>query len=83
MDTTFIIVSSIILLNINIKLFIISLIEILLYFLVYLLFKNNFIIKSEEVLESESEYNTELYESIKGYKVNRNLNNINLENKKV
>lgn len=83
MDTTFIIVSSIILLNINIKLFIISLIEILLYFLVYLLFKNNFIIKSEEVLESESEYNKELYESINGYEVNRNLNNINEQNKKV
>lgn len=83
MDTTFIIVSSLILININIKLFIISFIEIILYFLIYLIFKNNFIVKSEEVLESESEYNKQLYESINGYEVNRNINNIKEQNKKV
>lgn len=83
MDTTFIIISSLILISINIKLFIICLIEILLYFLIYLLFKNNYIVKCEEVLESESEYNKQLYESINGYEVNRNLNIINEQNKRV
>ena len=83
MDLVFIIVSFLILVSINTKLFIISFIELLLYLLVYLIFKNIIIVKNEEVLDNESNYNKQLYESINGYETNRNINYLENQNKKI
>ena len=82
MDIIFIIISFLILISINIKLFIFNFIEIIFYLLIYLIFKNKIIVINEEVLDSESNYNKILYESINGYEINRNLNYLNEQNKK-
>ena len=83
MDMIFIIVSAFILISINMKLFIITSVELMLYLLIYLLFKNIIIVKNEEVLDNESNYNKMLYESINGYEINRNLNYLNEQNKRI
>ena len=83
MDLLFTILSSIILLLINYKLFLINIIEILIYFIIVLIFKNSFNNKIEDVLISEGEYKKTINESINGYAVNKNINMINYVNKKI
>ena len=82
MDLLFTILSSIILIFINYKLFLISIIELLMYLFVVLLFKNSFSIKSENVLISESNYKKTINDSITCYETNRNINMIKNINKK-
>ena len=66
-----ILISLSILLIINTKLFIIFLIEMILYFIIVISYKRIYRVKTEEVLESESVYNKILNESIYGYESNR------------
>ena len=82
-DTLFIILSSIILISINYKLFIISFIEIVFYLIIVLLFKYIFTIKSEDVLVGKSKYKKNIIESINGYESNKNLNIISNICKKI
>ncbi len=72
-----IITSMFILLNINTKLFMINFIEIILFIIVLVIFKrkNNF--RTEQVLESNTQYEKILSENIYGYEINKNLNMIN------
>lgn len=72
-----IIISMIILLYINVNLFLINLFGIFIYYLIVILFKNTFNIKTQNVLESDGEYNKILNESICSYETNRNLNMLN------
>ena len=82
MDLLFTILSSIILLSINYKLFLINILEIIIYFFIVLLFKNTFDRKVESLLISEGEYKKTINESINSYEVNRNINMIKYINKK-
>lgn len=66
----------IILLYIDIKLFIINIISLLLYFIIVILFKNKFNLKLEQLLENKSIYNKFLNENIYSYEINRNINQI-------
>ncbi len=83
MDLLFTVISSIILLSINYKLFLINIVEIIIYLFVVLLFKNSFVIKSEKFLICEGEYKKTINESINGYETNKNINMINYINKKI
>lgn len=76
-DLLFIIISLIILLSINYKLFFINLISMIFYYLVILIFKNILVTKNENILIGESEYNKILNETINGYEGIKNLNLIN------
>ncbi len=82
MDLLFTILSSIILLSINYKLFLIYLIEIIIYLIIVLLFKRSFDNKTENLLISEGEYKKTINESINSYESNRNIDMINYFNKK-
>lgn len=75
-NSILIIMSMIILLYINIKLFIINIISLLLYFIIVILFKNKFNLKLEQLLENKSIYNKFLNENIYSYEINRNINQI-------
>lgn len=77
-DVLFIIISSIILIKISLKVYLITLIELLLYFIVNLIFKNNHYSKIENLLISNSNYNKTLNESINGYESIINLNMIKI-----
>ncbi len=76
-------ISFIILLSLNMKLFIISLVELFLYFFLVVLFRKKSNIRSEEVLISNSLYEKNLSECIYGYETNKNLNMINENIKKL
>lgn len=78
-----VITSMIILLTINRKLFIINVIEIILYLLIVILSKNRNDIRTEQVLESNSQYDKILTENIYGYEINKNLNMTNQLMKKL
>ena len=82
MDLLFTILSSIILLSINYKLFLICLFEILVYFIIVLIFKKTFELKIENLLISEGEYKKTINESINGYETNKNIDMIKYVNKK-
>ena len=73
----------IILLIINKNLFIINIIELIIYFLIVVIYKRTFNTKSEDLLVSESNYNKCLNESINGYEINKNLNMVNNTIKKI
>lgn len=75
--------SIIILLNINKTLFLINVIEIILYFIIIISFKKSYSKKSEELLISQSNYEKVLNESIYGYETNKNLNMTNQTLKKI
>ena len=77
LDSLIILSSLIILLKINIKLFLVSIIELILYLIIILIFKNKYSIRNENTLISESNYNKTLVDSIYGYENNRNLNLLN------
>ena len=83
MDLLFTILSSVILLSISYKLFLINIIEIILYLIIVLFFKNIYSKKIEEVLISEGEYKKTINESINGYETNKNINMIKYINKKI
>ena len=76
-NSILIILSMIILLNINKKLFLISIIEITLYFIITISFKKSYSKKSEEILISQGNYEKVLNESVYGYETNKNLNMTN------
>lgn len=78
-----IIISLIILLTINIRLFCLCVLELLLYYFIVLIFKQIFNKKNDEMLISEGEYNKVLNESINGYEINKNLYMINEMIKKI
>ena len=78
-----IILSIIILLNINTKLFLISIIEITLYFIITISLKKTYSKKSEEILISQGNYEKVLNESVYGYETNKNLNMTNEILKKI
>lgn len=82
MDLLFTVLSSIILLSINYKLFIICFIEIIIYFVIVLLFKHSYTLKTENLLIKEGEYKKTINESINGYETNRNIDMIKYVNKK-
>ncbi len=69
-----VIISLFILLTINIKLFLLTCLELGLYYLTVVIFKSSFNKKSEDVLINEGNYNKTLNESINGYEINKNLN---------
>jgi len=73
-DFVLIIISVIILLFINKKLFLINFIAMSIYLFIVILYKKTFRIKSEKILESESEYNKCLNDNICGYESNLNIN---------
>ena len=83
MDLLFTVLSSIILLFINYKLFLINIIELVFYLFIVLLFNSSFTHKTEEVLVSEGEYKKTINESINGYETNKNINMLNNINKKI
>lgn len=72
-----IIISMIVLLTINKKLFIINLIEIIIYTILVIVYKNKNKITSEQLLISNNDYEKILAENIYGYEINKNLNMIN------
>ncbi len=74
LNILFIIFSSIILININLKLFIILFIVIFIYYVIVLLMKNNYVLKNEKLIESYSYYNKVLNDSIYSYEIDNNLN---------
>ena len=67
-------ISFILLLKINIKLFIIYIIEITIYILITLIYKNKNNKHIDEILINESNYNKTLNDSIYSYEINKNLN---------
>lgn len=67
-------ISFILLLKINIKLFIIYIIEIIVYILLTLIYKNKNNKYIDEILINESNYNKTLNDSIYSYEINKNLN---------
>ncbi|MGM9875541.1 MAG: cysteine peptidase family C39 domain-containing protein [Bacilli bacterium] len=67
-------ISFILLLKINIKLFIIYIIEITIYILITLIYKNKNNKHIDEMLINESNYNKTLNDSIYSYEINKNLN---------
>ena len=69
--------SMIVLLSINIKLFIINIISLFLYFIVVISFKNKFDKNTEKLLDNKSLYNKILNENIYSYESNRNINLLN------
>ena len=76
-DILFILFSSIILIFINYKLYLINIFILLIYYLIILLFKNIFIKNTEESLIYEGNYSKCINESINGYESIKNLNMIN------
>ena len=83
LDALIILSSLIILININTKLFVINIIEIIIYLLLILLYRNRFNIKNENTLICESDYNRTLTDGIYSYENNKNLNLISLTIKKI
>ena len=77
-DIIFLIISSIILININYKVFLINIVEIFIYYLIMILYKKSYICKSEDVLISNTDYNKCLLDSINSYNINKNLNMIKI-----
>lgn len=77
-DIIFLIISSIILININYKVFLINIVEIFIYYLIMILYKKSYIYKSEDVLISNTDYNKCLLDSINSYNINKNLNMIKI-----
>ncbi len=73
-DVIFIIVSSIILIRINYKVYFLTIIELFIYYLITLLFKSNYYKKTENILISYSSYTKSLNESINSYESISNLN---------
>ena len=73
-DIILIVISAIILLFINVKLFIIYFIEMILYLIIVLIYRKKYIIESENILVSDAKYNKCLNESICGYENNLNIN---------
>lgn len=73
-DIILIVISVIILLFINVKLFIIHFIEMILYSIIILVYRKKYIIESENILVSDSVYNKCLNESIYSYESNLNIN---------
>ena len=69
-----VLISMIILLKINIKLFIIYLTEIIIYILVLIIYKRTNNKYIDNILINESNYNKTLNESIYSYEINKNLN---------
>ena len=67
-------ISFILLLKINIKLFIIYIIEITIYILITLIYKNKNNKHIDEILINESNYNKTFNDSIYSYEINKNLN---------
>lgn len=82
-NSLLIFISFIILMNINKKLFIITLIELIIYVLIVILEKDKINKKSEQILISNSDYEKILTESIYGYETNKNLDMINETIKKI
>ena len=76
-DVVLVFISMFILMYINFKLFIVNLVGILLYFLIVLLYRKIFVVKTDRVLVSEGNFNKSLSDSINSYEINRNLNMIN------
>ena len=76
-NTLLIIISMTVLLTINKKLFIINLIEIIIYAILVIVYKNKNKITSEQLLISNNNYEKTLTENIYGYEINKNLNMIN------
>ena len=70
----FIIFGFIILMFVSYKLLIISIIELIIYYIITLLFKSSVNYKVEDLLISNSEYKKVLNESICGYETNKNNN---------
>ena len=83
LNIIFVLCSFIILLFINKKLFIICLFEIIIYFIITIIFKNKISNNIENISIYESDYKKTLNESICGYETNRNINAINLVLKKL
>ncbi len=73
-DLVLIIISSILLFIINKQLFIIYLIGMIIYLIVVIIYKRIFKYKSQNILESEGEYNKCLNDNICGYENNLNIN---------
>ncbi len=78
-----IIMSMIFLIVLNIKLFLINLVAIIIYFLIVIIYKDKFIKKTEDILDREANYNKILNESIYGYESNKNINMINYSIEKI
>ena len=83
MDLLFIIISFVILININIKLFLICFIQMIIYLLIVIIFKNSFNKRNEDMLIEEGNYNKIINESISGYENIKNLNLIKYAIKKI
>ena len=83
LNSLFIIFSSIILISINSNLFIIILIEMVLYILFIIAMKNKYIKYNECLLEKYSDYNKVLNDNINSYEIDNNLNVINNSFKKL
>lgn len=69
-----VIISFILLLKINLKLFTIYIIEIIIYILITKIYKNNNNKHIDEILVNESNYNKTLNDNIYSYEINKNLN---------
>ena len=82
-NSLLIIISFLILLFLNRSLFIINLFGIFLYVLIVILFRNKCSVKSEDVLISNSLYDKTLNECIYGYEINKNLNLVNENIKRI
>ena len=76
MDLIFIILSSIIMLSISYKLYLLNLIELIIYFIIICIFRSSIISLSEETLINEANYNKILLDNINGYESIKNLNMI-------
>ena len=73
----FIFISSILLITINFKLFLILFVEVILYLVIVLLFKNINIKHQEDLIESSSLFNKCLNDRINSYEIDKNIDMIN------
>ena len=73
----FIVISSILLITINFKLFLILFVEVILYLVIVLLFKNINIKHQEDLIESSSLFNKCLNDRINSYEIDKNIDMIN------
>ncbi len=69
-----IVISVILLLSINYKLFIIYSTGMILYLAIVLIYRKTFIVKSEKILINDEKYNKSLMDNINGYDSNININ---------
>jgi len=76
-DVVLVLISMFILMYINFKLFFVNLIGLIIYFLIVLLYRKVFTVKTDKVLVSEGNFNKCLTDNINSYEINRNLNMIN------